>query len=87
MRIPRPYSKSYRKKYGMQYLHFLDQERKKKRTTKRGPSMIRMIRRILCFIGWHTWSWKFQEGNTLYLNDPPPDHAVCKHCGQRYKKR
>lgn len=41
--------------------------------------------RILCWLGWHRWTWRFVRGTTLKLNDSPPDHARCSRCGQIYK--
>ena len=45
-----------------------------------------MFGKLKCLIGWHEWTWKFERGTVLYLNDPPPDHAMCSRCNKRYKK-
>ena len=44
------------------------------------------FKRLLCFIGWHTWTWKLPKDGILYLNAEPPVHAKCRHCGKRYGK-
>lgn len=45
--------------------------------------------KILCFIGWHNWTWKLKyAGNSrpIILNAPPPDDAKCSQCGKKYGK-
>lgn len=42
---------------------------------------------ILCLLGWHQWTWKFEKGTYLVLCEPPPDNAVCSRCGVRYKEK
>lgn len=32
-------------------------------------------RKILCFVGWHQWTWKFRN---------IPFYAKCNHCGKPY---
>jgi len=44
----------------------------------------RLVGFLLCRVGWHNWTWKFESGDTLYLDAPPPDHAKCSRCGARY---
>jgi hypothetical protein len=43
--------------------------------------------KLLCLIGWHTWTWKYERGTTLFLDAPPPDHATCERCGVRFGKK
>lgn len=43
------------------------------------------FRKLLCWIGWHEFVWKLEDGESIILDSPPPDHAKCKHCGTRYK--
>lgn len=43
-----------------------------------------MIRKLLCFIGWHSWQWTLQPYESIHLNNYIPNRARCKHCGQRY---
>lgn len=43
------------------------------------------MKRALCLILGHRWTWKFIRGTTLYLNAPPPNHAKCSRCGITYK--
>lgn len=44
-----------------------------------------MLQKLLCFIGWHEFSWLLPEDGVINLSGPPPDHATCLHCGVRYK--
>ena len=44
-----------------------------------------MIRKMLCFIGWHEWTWKLSDVECI--DDKIPDFAICKHCGERYDKK
>jgi hypothetical protein len=45
-----------------------------------------MLRKILCFIGWHTWTWRLGVDEILRLDDPIPIKAVCCHCGESYEE-
>ena len=45
-----------------------------------------MFRKLLCFIGYHVWTWKLNEDGYLSLSGPPPNHATCKHCKVKYKE-
>ncbi len=41
--------------------------------------------KILCFFGWHKWTWKFENGRyPVIISNPPPDNAKCSRCGKRY---
>lgn len=45
--------------------------------------------KVLCKIGWHSWTWKLSVENgiaeTVRLNGDIPDRATCKKCGIKYK--
>jgi hypothetical protein len=43
------------------------------------------LSKILCFFGWHYWTWKFEDGDTIWLDKEPPDHAICCCCKKPYK--
>jgi len=43
------------------------------------------MRRILCFIGWHTWKWRLYGPDKKPRFDIPAD-ATCEHCGARYEE-
>lgn len=43
-----------------------------------------MMKKILCFFGFHKWVWKYKTGDVLPLDGSPPSHARCKYCGIRY---
>ncbi len=43
------------------------------------------MRKLLCFIGYHRWTWKLSEGQEIDLNAPPPDDAFCYFCYKDYK--
>jgi len=61
--------------------------REKKIKTKTGRvsrTLNSLVGNLLCRIGWHCWTWKFESGDTLYLDAPPPDHATCSRCGVRF---
>ena len=45
-----------------------------------------MLRRLYCFIGWHSWKWTLPGNGILHLNASPPNHAACVHCGALYEK-
>lgn len=45
-----------------------------------------MFRKLLCKIGWHTWTWKKLEGDIIFLGGDPPDRAKCCHCGIKFKE-
>jgi len=45
---------------------------------------MKIFRKILCFIGYHEWTWKFIKGTII--TEQIPDHAKCKYCVQTYKK-
>ena len=44
-----------------------------------------MIQKLLCLVGYHEWCWSLSSVSYIDLKSHPPDHAVCKHCGVRYK--
>lgn len=45
-----------------------------------------MIRRILCWLGWHDWRYviKFEKmcSGVIWYDKPYLDGKVCKHCGK-----
>jgi len=43
-------------------------------------------RKLFCRIGWHTWQWKIESGDTIYLDGEIPNKAKCKHCKTPYSK-
>jgi hypothetical protein len=45
-----------------------------------------MIRKILCFIGWHEWVWSLIASGMGEYSKPPND-AKCCHCGEIYGVR
>lgn len=53
-----------------------------------------MIRKLLCFIGWHSWKWTLQKDEIIYIDkvygvdggDYIPDRAICRYCGKKYSK-
>lgn len=46
-----------------------------------------MLGKILCWIGYHNWTWKFEQGYyPIILTDPPPDNAKCSRCGAIFKE-
>jgi len=38
-----------------------------------------MIKKFLCFIGWHKWSWNLSSVNRIDNSIPP--NAKCERCG------
>jgi len=44
--------------------------------------------KILCFIGWHSWTWTLRQENgvTERVDGTIPARAVCSHCGKKYVK-
>ena len=40
---------------------------------------------LLCFLGWHRWTWRYEVGTLLCLDVSPPDHAKCSRCGVSYR--
>jgi len=53
--------------------------------TEEKPSFMHVLAgKLLCFIGWHKWTWKFERGSTIYLDAPPPAHAKCSKCHKVY---
>ena len=40
-----------------------------------------MWNKFLCFLGWHTFVWKYEEGTVIFPKAPPPPNAKCEHCG------
>ena len=44
--------------------------------------MEKIKRKLLCFIGYHSWEWKLNiEGNiTEPLTGKIPDRAICEYC-------
>jgi hypothetical protein len=48
-----------------------------------------MIRKLLCILGWHTWTYSLtetiEEFGYLPLDNRVPSTAKCKHCGVRYE--
>lgn len=44
----------------------------------------RWVRKFLCRLGWHQWSWKLAPGEPLRLSAEPPGRAICAHCGKSY---
>lgn len=45
------------------------------------------MKRILCFFGWHRWTFKFERGYyPVTVTSPPPDNAKCSRCGITYKE-
>ena len=43
-------------------------------------------RKLWCYLGSHSWTWKLESGDTIYLNGGVPEHAVCSKCGKAYKE-
>jgi hypothetical protein len=43
--------------------------------------------KILCFLGWHRWTWKLSDVGYVSLNENPPDFARCERCDARYEKQ
>ncbi len=45
-----------------------------------------MIRRLLCWLGWHDWRYviKFEKmfSGVIWYDKPYLDGKVCKHCGK-----
>ena len=41
-------------------------------------------KKVLCFLGWHEWSWLLSSVDGITLDGPPPPHAKCQYCGVRY---
>lgn len=41
-------------------------------------------RRALCFFGWHSWSYRFLRGSTIFASEPAPDDTACVSCGIGY---
>jgi len=56
-----------------------------------------MINKILCFLGFHNWTWKASDFKDEFENpdwkyhlkegSPPPSFSKCKRCGERYGSR
>lgn len=45
-------------------------------------------KKILCFIGWHSWTWtlrRVSEHQTEPITGKIPDRAVCMYCGIVYR--
>ena len=52
--------------------------------------MIRLIRKVLCWLGWHTWEFKQSDViNPQYGGAPiyhlAPKAATCMYCKRTYK--
>ena len=46
----------------------------------------RILHKVLCKIGIHTWAWNLSDVGVVYLDDNTiPDCAYCKYCGIKYK--
>ena len=43
-------------------------------------------RKLFCLIGWHTWEWKHEDGNIIYINKGISNKAKCRHCNKAYKR-
>lgn len=41
----------------------------------------RLVERLLCWLGWHEWTWKYVRGTPILITSPIPGHAKCKRCG------
>ena len=41
------------------------------------------FRKVLCYLGWHTFSFELQEDMGIVL-DYIPDSATCDFCGTHY---
>jgi len=41
-----------------------------------------MWQKILCFIGYHEFVWRFE--GMVKMQDGIPPHAECRHCDQVY---
>ncbi|MCK5615269.1 hypothetical protein KAR91_76100 [Candidatus Pacearchaeota archaeon] len=47
-----------------------------------------MLRKLLCFIGYHEWTWTLGvDCEFVSLNGPPPETAYCKHCRVMFGKK
>lgn len=48
-----------------------------------------MLKKLLCFIGYHNWSWTLKREG-IFCEPLPlgviPDMAICKRCGVKYGK-
>lgn len=42
-----------------------------------------MLGRLLCWVGWHSWTWKMKW--PIMLGSPPPNYPECDRCGLRFK--
>lgn len=45
------------------------------------------MRKILCFIGYHSWTWTLREvanNITEPITGAIPNRAVCKYCKKTY---
>ena len=43
-----------------------------------------MLRRLLCFLGLHTWSYSLRDYGTVHLSGYWPPSTKCKHCSKKY---
>ena len=42
------------------------------------------MKKILCFLGWHTWTWVLTDNPVIF--NCPPDNSKCKNCGITFSK-
>jgi len=45
------------------------------------------LRNLLCWIGFHTWTWNLERKNGAIYFDPEqkiPDYAKCKWCDKKF---
>jgi len=46
----------------------------------------RILGRIFCKFGDHSYTWKLQKGEKISLSGNPPDRATCKYCKRTFKE-
>ena len=50
-----------------------------------------MLRKILCFIGWHSYKASFEDYIEQFghipVDDRIADNATCEFCGKHYKDK
>ena len=45
-----------------------------------------MIRKLLCFLGFHRWHYWLSEYNAVHLDGTWPKCTRCEICGKKYHK-
>lgn len=44
----------------------------------------RLIEKMACKLGDHSYEWKLEKGETISIDGPPPDRAKCHYCRKTF---